>query len=422
VFGASPRPRGLFLGLPPDELNAATRFFATSEAVDAVTAVRQAEWDAIVSRQEQISSDTEPHLYVLGLGSTYLGQSTDTQWDHYAGSQVMRRGSSLARELELPLGLPVEIERAVVADLLPKARARQQHATIIVAQRHSKIGQPSDLVPFLATTAGDVIAGRFTRRGGHAECWVLPEYADAALWTEIAVGRWRSQDPSRFPRPWSDDAEWLTVAEQKAAQELREIDIDRQRLEEELAERTRLARAALEEASREADTKERRLLTSQGDALVVAVSSALSRLDFKVRDMDAELPAGDRREDLRVRSPDDASWEAIVEIRGYGGGAQLGDLTRLDRFANRYEIDEGRPPSSCWYVCNQLIGRHPSERQSMLASNPAEVQIFREERPLALIDTAQLFKLLTCVQLGALPTPAARELLEQLNDVLVTGC
>jgi len=408
--------------LPPDELKAASRLFASSAQVDSAADVRQAEWDAIVTRQERVSRDTESHLYVLAVGSTYLGRSTETKWDNYTASQISRLGGSLARELQLPMGLPIEVERAVLADLLPKARSRQRHETIIVSQNVSRIGLPSDVVPFLATTAGEIIAGRFTRRGGHAECWVLPGYADVALWTEVALSRWRTLDRNRFPRPWTDDAEWLTVAVERITQELRSIELDRQRLERELAERARISRAALNEASREAEANERQLLTSQGDPLVTAVASALSNFGFKVRNMDTELPAGDRREDLRVRSPHNTSWEAIVEVRGYGGGAQLGDLTRLDRFANRYEIDEGRSPSSCWYVCNQLIGRHPSERQPMLASNPAEVQIFREERPLLLIDTAQLFKLLMCAKRGALSAIAARALLQQLNDVLVANC
>lgn len=54
----------------------------------------------------------------------------------------------------------------------------------------------------------------------------------------------------------------------------------------------------------------------------------------------------------------------------------------------------------------------------MLAGNPDEVRIFREDLPLALMDTAALFRLTKSVALGGRTDDDVRRELMELNDRL----
>jgi len=141
-----------------------------------------------------------------------------------------------------------------------------------------------------------------------------------------------------------------------------------------------------------ADANERALLTSQADSLKNVVIGSLRRLGFVVDDMDSAWPQGDKREDLRAKNPDHAEQIVLVEVRGYARGAQLSDLMRMQRFAARFQKDEGRLPDRLWYVVNHSLADDPSQRQPALASNPTEVETFAESGGLV-IDTVELFKL-----------------------------
>ena len=85
-------------------------------------------------------------------------------------------------------------------------------------------------------------------------------------------------------------------------------------------------------------------------------------------------------------------WTAIVEVRGYKGGASVNDLLRIQRFATRYAVDEGKAPDACWYVVNQLMGRDPAERRPPLASNPEELRSFGDGGGVV-ADTTEIFQL-----------------------------
>jgi hypothetical protein len=64
-----------------------------------------------------------------------------------------------------------------------------------------------------------------------------------------------------------------------------------------------------------ADEGTRRILTSDGDELVEAVTTVLEDLGFTVRDMDDhhDERTGAKLEDLRVEDPSDADWLTLVE-------------------------------------------------------------------------------------------------------------
>lgn len=419
VFGTSPKPRGLFYQVSDDTFEAVRRHFAASARIERIEDVRQDEWDALVT-SKSVPMQLAGHIYVLALGATYCGRSTETRFDHYVASQLSRVGQAVGRELQMGWALPPALERAVKDDLIPKELRQAQHTTVVWATGTGVLDAepPKEVAGFLLTGSGGIVAGRFIRRGGQSHCWVLPPYADADLWAGLAVGAWREQDHHRFPRPWNEEADWLTTAEEAAVKEIADVDEARHQSGLAFDVKEAAARERLRDASIRADSGFRRLLTAQGDDLVLAVKAALEQMGFHVRNMDEVLPAGDRREDLRVTSSDAPSWEAIAEVRGYAGGAQQGDLTRLERFAARYEREEKHSPSACWYICNQFIGSHPSDRPVMLSSNPHEVAIFREERALALIDTTQLFKLVKRLEAAAVSETEARARLMSLNDVL----
>jgi hypothetical protein len=125
--------------------------------------------------------------------------------------------------------------------------------------------------------------------------------------------------------------------------------------------------------------------------------------------MDRETPENDRREDLRVGLRG-SEWCAIVEVRGYKGGAQVNDLMRIERFATRYAADVGKPPDSRWYIVNQFVGRDPDQRPPMLESNPVELADFAEAGGLV-ADTTEIFRLARDVESGVLTQESARRAL-----------
>jgi hypothetical protein len=132
--------------------------------------------------------------------------------------------------------------------------------------------------------------------------------------------------------------------------------------------------------------------------------------------MDQVHPEGDRREDLRVTIPDDPAWIAIVEVRGYRGGAQVKDLMRLARFRSRFRTETGAEPDASWYVVNQFLGVDPGGRQRVLSGNPDEVSEFAADDGLV-IDTRELFRLVNAVNAGALALGDARDILRSGRGV-----
>ncbi len=142
------------------------------------------------------------------------------------------------------------------------------------------------------------------------------------------------------------------------------------------------------------------LLRGSATELVAAVTNALELFGFEASDRDTINPPNDRLEDLRVSIPGDSDWVALAEVRGYAKGAVQGDLLRLSgRFAKRYILDEGKPPTRLWYVVNQFLGDDPGSRPPALAGNEPEIQVFSEEGGVV-IDTVQLFKAVRDIESG----------------------
>jgi hypothetical protein len=226
------------------------------------------------------------------------------------------------------------------------------------------------------------------------------------------VESWRELSPDRFPAPpdWRVVSEWQSAQELAAIEHLATLRLEREATVARLSQQEDQAETERKLASEVADASLRRLLTDQGPTLVNEVLETLIELGFAPQDMDSVHPAGDRREDLRITTPDDPTWEAIAEVRGYQAGAKVNDFLRLSRFAVRYAAEKQRSPSAIWYIANIFIRQSPSERPPMLDSSNDEVEEFSNAGGLV-VDTRDLFRLRRAVQDGHLDKVAARRLL-----------
>jgi hypothetical protein len=176
------------------------------------------------------------------------------------------------------------------------------------------------------------------------------------------------------------------------------LDEERQEFLSKLAEIEQDVRRRLAAARHAADRYERGLLTVQGNELPALVARALAELGFEVTEVDATVDdKAQLLEDVQIRDPDQPTWVALAEVRGYGGGAKTSDFQRIARFAHRYEKVTGDAPSARWYIVNHLLDRDPAFRSPILAGQEEDVAAFAEDHGLA-IDTRQLFKLIMAVR------------------------
>lgn len=418
VYNAKAKPRVLMVDLTDDEERIVRQRVPTALSVDTPLRVHHAEWDLVVQRGGELQGIANS-LNVLIFGAQALGRGTDDSEYQYGNSTIGYWTSTLETELYVGSSLPPLTERAVRTDLLPKASQRSDHEVVCVGTWVGSITvlRPRVLRPFLATKLC-VLAGSFTREGFASECWALPSYADFTVWLDASLAEWRDRYPDRFPRAWTEQERWLTFAEAELVRERAALETEWQRVQSDMDSRAAALDSRQLGVQQEAVHGRRRLLTAQGDDLVEAVSEALVELGIEVENMDSKFPPSDRREDLRVTCSEKPGWEALVEVKGYGGGAQLGDLLKIDRHAQRYANEKGGGPAICWYIANQFVNQAPADRPVMLSSNPEELKAFREERLLALIDTAQLFVLAESVVAGKRSREAARRMLLDCVDVL----
>ncbi len=411
VFGVRPRPRVLVLGFDDEVAQPLAALFPTSSTItiNQVSEVRMEDWDLLITAVGAplySSVQGEPliplsSLFVLGFGRGAFGLPAGVAFNA-TNYEIGITGEVVAAEFTMPPELPTAIRRLVRQDLVPKASQQNKHLVISETSGNNpqRNIRSNEIRPFLTTSHGEILAGSFARQGASAECWILPSYASPSLWAKVAISQWEAVAPDRFPpQPdWTTFAEWQTPAELEALAELQSLEEERRRLLAELDAKQSEVTLKIESRRAEANTKERSLLTAQGNDLVATVETVLEEFGFVVHSMDEVFSKGDLREDLRISPQDNAEWEAIVEVRGYGGGAAVTDLMRLQRFAQRYETDKGHPPSACWYIVNQFVGRDPAERPSVLASQPDEAAYFVDTYQGLLIDTKRIFRLWSQLQ------------------------
>ena len=419
VIGREPSPRALLLGWEDDQAAVISALFPTARVIHGLPEVDEGDWDVLVTRGDT-PYDPAGHLFVVAFGTQALGFPADRTGMQMSGSRLRAVHNTRATEFAVPSGLSRRVEHLVTYRLAPAVRGAVNLAIVEYGSGTRGQLRPPMIRPFLATRDGLIIAGSFRRTGDVAECWYLPVRAipDAAEWVRAAIDEWTELDPERFPAPpdWKHAPEWVTASEAGPAARLTSL-----RAEHESANAAfEAAQTALETelaiAQSEGDASERALLSEQGDALVSMVQTCLDNLGFAVRNMDEVFPEGRRREDLRVRPAEVDSWTALVEVRGYGGGAQTADLLRMGRFATMFATEEGRPPESLWYIVNQFRDRDPTIRDTPFASAAEDVHAFEEDGNLV-VDTRDLLRLWLAVQRGDVSQESARQLLLEARGI-----
>ncbi len=426
VIGRQPSPRALLYGFQHDEaeVSALAALLPTTKRIVSFSEIRQAEYDIVIAKDCPLPQVTASHLFVIAVGCERLGRiqapesGERTGW---LGAAVRLIGDSKAREFRVPSALPEPLKPLVYDDLLPLLQGRSEdQAMPYLCVRgpglpdEGSVARAREVIqPLLVTTEPTVVvAGIFQRRGGTAACLALPAGSEIVAWTRAAVAVWSEIAPERFPAPpaWEHTERWMTSGERRRVKELEAVDSEWQEVQAGFAKRRAAAEEELLQARARADAHQRRLLVAQGDDLVAAVTEALETIGFEVRNMDEVWPENDRREDLRVTARDHPGWNAIVEVRGYVRGAKQSDLLRISgRFVPRYMEDEGKAPSSAWYIVNHDVGRDPSQRDRVLAGNEAEITEFANGVAAGLVvDTVTLFDVLIAVEAGAIDASAVR--------------
>ncbi|WP_146073260.1 hypothetical protein [Arthrobacter sp. N199823] len=414
LINTSPRPRILVLGSPHlaslvDQIKA---FAPTVSHTYGIHNVRQAEWDLVVTDRPYMDVSTD--LCVI-----YIAPDSDNpqtlDWRSPWKSEVRSRHGSVSQELQRVNSLPERIGRLTHEHLEPIFRTRTDHTYFALwSAAHRFIpanAEPGpDIDPFILSGDNQVLAGRY-KRSTTSEAWLLPsDISDPIPWIKGAIAEWHEINPSRFPGnpSWSQNPDWMNSAEQRIHREIDNAKAKFAVVRRDHIEVVRDLESALQAAAEEADNYERALLTSQSETLKNAVARCLSEIGFIVEDRDQIADPGDDLEDLRVTDPEAPGWVALVEVKGYSKGATTAAISQFIRFNNRYVLANGKPPSANWYVVNQFMNRDPSERQPVLNGKDEDVRAFAEGNSGLVVDTTQLFGLLSKVASDSLTAVEAR--------------
>jgi hypothetical protein len=309
----------LIIGFDPERAARLQDLFATSRVVREPEAVRQAEWDVIVTREDLLRTGGDPyrlaekHLYVLAFGGQHDGDGRRPDISNSALLRVSCSLKSVATEFEIPQDLPAGVDHLITTDLLPWVQQQSMNFAVaakpLMAPGYGRF--PLQAQEFLRTTAGEILACSFRRYGGLAESWLLPtDSIDILSWTKAAISHWHTLDSKRFPfnLSWRGDDRWRTPSELSILQELAALAVERDRLLAELSEQEDILRRRLSDESKAADENERLLLSGQGEPLVRVVSKALEACGFAVQSMDEVHSENDRREDLRITTSE-TGWQ-----------------------------------------------------------------------------------------------------------------
>jgi hypothetical protein len=430
LVGEQPKPRMVIFGLEDhdrkEELSklAPTTRHLSSAAPLARQPLRQSDWDVVVTDSAPWA---EEHLFVVAVGpvSEYgrIGDASEA-----AEVRAEMFGVTHATVFKVPEGLPKSIRALVISDVLPVVEANAREGAgnntlrlraVHRASGHTLLNVDTSSVsytPFLETDDGKVLAGSIRRSTrSPSELWFLPDGCDPVAWTAVALEHWQSVDPSRFPAgpAWADRSEWQSEPEARAVEALAQHDVQAEEVARAMeAERLTLHRElALQRDA--TDRRERGLLNLQAEPLVSVVTDCFVALGFTVEDVDKTVAAGGAKvEDLRVTCPqDDPDWIAIVEVKGYAGGAKSNDLLKLGgHFRIEFIKQKGQDADAVWYVVNQYLGSDPAARQQALSGHDAEVETFAESGGLV-IDSVSLFRLWRSVWVGERTSAEARGLL-----------
>jgi hypothetical protein len=415
VINTKPRPRLLIRGFAndPELVERLLALAPTSKLIESLRDVRQAEWDILVTDQQP--TEPAPNHYGSavqldpGIGVVLRPRRRAT-WEAMAYGpfgRVLHEAGHISTELRRCRGLPQRIADLTHEQLEPILLKREQHAIFSLEGP-----EPDGWQPFIETATGHALAARLLR-SEQAEQWLLPrDTPDLTPWVKAALAEWHTLAPDRFPGvpDWSHADIWSTAEERRLRGEMVAVREAATAALQKLEQRQGDIKRQLDETRDAADAYERRLLTAQGDELRVAVMQALRELGLTVTDADADADPGDDLEDMRAQDPDEPTWEALVEVKGYSKGAKTEAIGQFMRFQKRYMARTGRLADAEWYVVNQFFGRDPSSRQKVLQGNQGDVDAFAGGGGLV-IDTVVLFQVLMDVRAGSRTPQEVRTLL-----------
>lgn len=229
--------------------------------------------------------------------------------------------------------------------------------------------------------------------------WLPHDIYSQSKWVEILVSEWAKSDKESFPNfgDWASSPEWMTPQELQIVEEIESLREQKRNFICQLDKKIADFESQLILVSNEMNKSNRRLITAQGDDLLIEVIDVLKKIGFRVQTVDQALEGNQpKREDLRLTDPSDShnDWEAIVEVRGYSrSSGKNNDLLRLSRFADLYLQEKGSLPDKRIYIINGQLELPPFQRQEPLSSSLEDLQVFAESNGLV-IWTLDLFRAL----------------------------
>lgn len=395
-------------------------------------------WQKALNRTAQntsVGGTAEKHLRVLQFGGDPVSKwrPASSQWS----PPRPFLSESFGDEVHISPECPADLRGLVERTLVPLFQEKGSHRTVVDQWYQNSPDGPTAFTPLLTTSDGKPLAAIYSHPD-IAEVWWLPvdedhaETFDFVAWISAALEVWHREDPERFPGPpdWARSREWMTREELQLLVAVEEARAELERQQIELGERVAAAESALADAQARHDDQERVLLVSQGDELVVAVRVALESLGFDVEDIDKKRAEEDRErggmprpklEDLRVSDPG-TSWQALAEVKGYGGGGKTTDFQKIGRFIGIYQSqNNGSLPDATWYVVNQFLGTPPGTRPLLMEPQAEDVNVFAETANGVLVDTRDLFVLCQCVARDELTKDEARRMLMDARRRFVLG-
>ncbi|MBW3579083.1 MAG: hypothetical protein KY462_15390 [Actinobacteria bacterium] len=403
VVDVKQTPRALIITDDDELASDLAQLFPTSKRVTYADSVLQSEWDLVVSTEElqrplqgRLAGFPDDHLFLITFGVNDLGIAAVKPTIVVADPKLRFTDTSIATEYEIPVVKDPQLQQLIETDLVPAVRQRA-HPHRVIGTNYLQLGVDQvEFQPLMCTSDGRALAGLYLRGDPDAMALALPaDVSRPVEWVKWALKRFRQLTPERFEQipGWEQRPDWMTATERTIADELDRAQKERDDYLQQSDARISELREQLAVAANNAERGLRQLLTGRGDQLVDAVVDVLDRFGFKVERIDPDVDPNNKVEDLRVRNPDDSDWEALVEVRGYKGGAQLHDLMRTQRFRDRYIADSGRPPSAVWYIANQFAGQDPDGRPPILSSQPEELDVWADSNAGTAIDTTTLFTL-----------------------------
>jgi hypothetical protein len=423
IIGTKPKPRVLIWGIEAssDLYEFISKISPTTRIVENdsdLRLIRQAEWDAAISFGEQPRNPSwQEHLKVIQFDGKYITGYMQKNPDSWV--QISANRGSVATEF-IAHEWPAEIRKLISTSFLPWLQTSYIKDVVTQINMHSLNIVSSDVIhPFVSDADGLPLAARIDV--GVQEIWWLPaETPDKPRWILAAFNEWSKSDPGGFPPDplWIDRPKWQTQAERQAASDLAALEKERDTVLAELQKREIDLVRRLEESRLDADQRDRRLLTAQGNQLVEEVKAALEEIGFIVQDVDAEqAPKGILLEDLRVQDREATNWIALAEVRGYSGGAKVNDFQRIGRFVEHYIRTEGKEPSARWYIVNHNLNTDPDTRLAVLTGASEDVAIFAQSAGLV-IDTRVLFVIRDEVRTGIAEQVAAKQHIRDSKGIL----